>query len=138
MTTVHGKKIEMSRVFDEAGASVPVTLIELEDASGFEVGDKVVVSGKSKGKGFAGVMKRWGFHGGQRTHGQSDRQRAPGSIGGMGIQRVWLGEKMPGRMGGKRLTVKGLEVVEVDEKSKMIKVVGSVPGPRGAELEIKK
>ena len=131
--------MNMSRIFDEDGSAVPVTLIKLEDVSGFEVGDKVKISGKSKGKGFAGVVKRWGFRGGPRTHGQSDRERAPGSIGaGTDPGRVWPGKKMAGRMGGKRVTVKGLEVVEVDEDSKVIKVAGSVPGPRNAVLEIRK
>lgn len=134
-----GKKLQMSQIFSEDGTTIPVTLIELENVSGFEVGDEIAVSGKSKGKGFAGVMKRWGFHGQQRTRGQSDRERAPGSIGGGTTPgRVWPGKKMAGRMGGKRVTVKGLEVVGVDEKAKTIKVTGSIPGPRGVELEIRR
>lgn len=136
---VCGKKIGMSRIFAGGGEAVPVTLIKLEAVSGFKVGDKLRISGKSKGKGFAGVMKRWGFHGGSRTHGQSDRERAPGSIGaGTDPGRVWPGQKMPGRMGGKRATVKGLEVVEIDGELEVIKVAGSVPGPRNAVLEIRK
>jgi len=139
MDAVRGKKIKMSRIFNEQGVAVPVTLIAVEDISGFEVGEQITISSKSKGKGFAGVMKRWGFHGGPRTHGQSDRQRAPGSIGGTTDPgRVWPGKKMAGRMGGKRVTVKGLKVVEVVEEPRQIKVLGSVPGPSGAELEIRR
>jgi len=81
MNIIRGRKIGMSRLFTEDGVSIPVTLLVPEDISVFSVGDEVTVSAKSKGKGFAGVMKRWGFHGGPRTHGQSDRARAPGSIG---------------------------------------------------------
>jgi len=137
MSIIRGKKIGMSRLFTESGSAVPVTLLVPEDVSTFSVGDKITVSAKSKGKGFAGVMKRWGFHGGPRTHGQSDRQRAPGSIGGgTDPGRVIPGKHMPGRMGGKRVTIQGLKIAEIDEGSGVIKVIGSVPGPRRAEVEI--
>jgi len=137
MNIIRGRKIGMSRLFTEDGVSIPVTLLVPEDISVFSVGDEVTVSAKSKGKGFAGVMKRWGFHGGPRTHGQSDRARAPGSIGaGTDPGRVIPGKKMPGRMGGKRVTVPGLKIAEIDEGLGMIKVAGSVPGPRRAEVEI--
>ena len=138
MSVTRGQKIGMARLFTESGASVPVTLLVPEDISAFSVGDKITISAKSKGKGFAGVMKRWGFHGGPRTHGQSDRQRAPGSIGAGHTDpgRVIPGKHMPGRMGGKRVTVKGLKIAEIDEGSGVIKVLGSVPGPRKAGVEI--
>jgi len=100
-------------------------------------GDKVNVSGISKGKGFQGVVKRHHFHGGPRTHGQSDRERAPGSIGQTTTPgRVLKGKRMAGRMGGQRITVKNLEVIDVDEK--MITVKGLVPGRKNGLLEIKK
>lgn len=136
---IHGTKIKMSRVFDEKGSPVPVTLLEVDNAGQFEEGEEVTISGKTKGKGFAGVVKRWRFKGGPRTHGQSDRERAPGSIGGTTDPgRVWPGKKMPGRMGGKRATFRGMEVVEVDTDSNIVKVKGSVPGNRGNKIEIRK
>jgi large subunit ribosomal protein L3 len=109
---------------------------ELKPSALFKKGDKVTVVGVSKGKGFQGVIRRHGFHGGPKTHGQSDRERAPGSIGkGTTPGRVLKGKKMAGRMGGDRITVKGLEVVEVRDDGMMIK--GLVPGAKGGLLEIK-
>ena len=103
------------------------------DVSLFQVGDKVDVVGTSKGRGFQGVMKRHGFHGGPRTHGQSDRARAPGSIGaGTFPARVLKGKKMAGHMGNTRITVKNLEVVETDTERNLILLKGGVPGaPNG-------
>jgi large subunit ribosomal protein L3 len=104
-----------------------------------KVGDFVAVTGKSKGKGFAGVVKRWGFAGGPKTHGQSDRLRAPGSIGqGTDPGRVHKGKKMPGRMGFETVTVKNLQVVEIDPDKNQIKLSGPVPGVPGGLLIIKK
>lgn len=102
----------------------------------FKVGDKVSVTGVSKGKGFAGVVKRWGFAGGPRTHGQSDRERALGSPGAETPARVLRGKKMPGRMGGKRTTVKGLKVIEIDKEKNLLVVKGLVPGAKGGLLLI--
>ncbi len=97
----------------------------------FQVGEKVDVAGKSKGRGFAGVVKRHGFRGGPATHGQSDRHRAPGSIGsGTTPGRVWKGMRMAGRMGNDRVTVQNLEVVNVDVERHLLLVKGSVPGAR--------
>jgi large subunit ribosomal protein L3 len=105
----------------------------------FEVGDKVVVTGESKGKGFQGVVKRWGFHGGPKTHGQSDRQRHPGSIGsGTTPGRVYKGKKMGGRMGNDTKTIKGLKVMVVDKENGLIAVSGPVPGSRGDIVLLKK
>lgn len=105
----------------------------------FKSGDKVQVTGISKGKGFAGVVKRWGFAGGPRTHGQSDRERAPGSIGSTTTPgRVYKGKKMAGRMGQDKVTIKGLEVVEVDPEKNLLVVKGLVPGHRNSLLLIKK
>lgn len=103
------------------------------------VGDKVSVTGMSKGKGFAGVVKRHHFKGGPRTHGQSDRERAPGSIGMTTTPgRVFRGKRMAGRMGGDRVTVSGLKVVSVDQEKNIIVVSGVVPGAKKGLLVIKK
>ena len=96
----------------------------------FENGDLVDVTGKSKGKGFQGAMKRHGFGGGPKTHGQSDRQRSPGSIGATTTPgRVLKGKKMPGRMGGDRVTVQNLTVAMVDADRNLLGIRGAVPGP---------
>jgi len=101
----------------------------------FSAGEKVVVSGVSKGKGFAGVVKRYGFAGGPKTHGQSDRQRAPGSIGaGTDPGRVLKGKKMAGRMGQDKITLLDREVVDV--KDSLILVKGPVPGSKGDLIAI--
>ncbi len=105
----------------------------------FSLGDKVTITGISKGKGFAGVVKRWGFAGGPKTHGQSDRQRAPGAIGqGTSPGRVHKGKKMPGRMGNQKITVSGLQVISFEPETGEISVSGPVPGQSGSLLIIKK
>ncbi len=110
---------------------------DLIEASTFEDGELVEIVGVSKGKGFQGVMKRWGFHGGDRTHGQSDRERAPGSIGaGTDPGRVLKGKKMPGRMGGQRIHNENKKVVKVE--GTIIAIRGSVPGNRGDKVIIMK
>jgi large subunit ribosomal protein L3 len=108
----------------ELGETVTVQL--------FQEGDRVDVVGRAKGRGFAGVMKRHGFGGGPISHGQSDRQRSPGSIGATSTPgRVFKGMRMPGRMGNHRVTSQNLEVVRVDEEHNLLAVKGSVPGPKG-------
>ena len=103
----------------------------------FKKGDVVTIIGTSKGKGFAGVVKRWRFSGGPRTHGQSDRERAPGSIGqGTTPGRVLKGKKMAGRMGGERVRVQNLRIVKVDPEKRCLLVAGAVPGARGSVVEI--
>ncbi|GAA5526230.1 50S ribosomal protein L3 [Herpetosiphon gulosus] len=97
----------------------------------FQIGEKIDVVGTSKGRGFAGVVKRHGFRGGPATHGQSDRHRAPGSIGsGTTPGRVWKNMRMAGRMGNDRVTVQNLEVVKIDLERHVILVKGSVPGAK--------
>jgi len=103
----------------------------------FAPGDKVNVVAISKGKGFQGVVKRHGFHGGPKSHGQKDRHRAPGSIGSSFPEHVFKGKRMAGRMGGDRVTVKNLEVVEVDSENNLIALKGAVPGRRGTLIMIK-
>jgi len=107
------------------------------DASSFEVGDVIQVSSTSKGKGFQGVVKRHGFHGGPRSHGQKHTERAPGSIGATGPQRVFKGVRMGGRMGTDRVTVKNLKVLATDLENNQILISGAVPGIRGALVEIR-
>lgn len=105
----------------------------------FAPGDEIKVTGVTRGKGFAGVVKRWGFAGGPKTHGQSDRHRAPGSIGaGTTPGRVFKGKKMAGHMGAQQLTIRGLEVIEVDSAKNLLVVKGSVPGTRNGLLIIEK
>ncbi len=102
----------------------------------FEKGDKVKISGKSKGKGFQGVVKRHGFAGQSRTHGTKHDERRGGSIGSAYPQRVMKGRKMPGRMGSDRTTVKNLEIVKVDPEENTLAIKGAVPGGKGNILEI--
>lgn len=103
----------------------------------FDVGDKIDVSGKTKGRGFQGGVKRHGFGGGPKTHGQSDRWRAPGSIGATSsTARVFKGTRMAGRMGGVNHTVQNLEVVRVDSDRNLLAVKGGVPGAKGSLIII--
>jgi len=198
-----GKKIGMTQIFDEAGAALPVTVIEAgpcyvtqvrtHEVDGysavqlgfgetnpkrltggqrghlkvndlpplrylrefrikspevevgekvtvenFEVGERVDITGTSKGKGFQGGMKRHGFRGGPMTHGQSDRQRAPGSAGaGSTPGRVFKGKRNAGQMGNVRITSQGVKVVLVDAERNLIGVMGSVPGAKGGLVMIK-
>jgi large subunit ribosomal protein L3 len=98
----------------------------------FEAGQLVDITGTSKGRGFAGVVKRHGFRGGPKTHGQSDRHRAPGSIGASATPgRVFKGMRMAGRMGNERVTLQNLEVVRVDPERNLMLIRGSVPGANG-------
>lgn len=129
------------RILREFSADNPQehTVGDVVNADLFAAGQKVDVSANSKGRGFAGVVKRHGFRGGPKTHGQSDRHRAPGSIGaGTTPGRVWKGQKMAGRMGGKRVTVQNLEVVEVLPEKNLILLKGSVPGARNGLVQIRK
>ncbi|MDZ7360972.1 MAG: 50S ribosomal protein L3 [candidate division KSB1 bacterium] len=105
----------------------------------FQVGDKVKVSGISKGKGFQGVVKRHHFGGGPVTHGQSDRTRAPGSLGGSSYpSRVLKGLRMAGRMGGDRVTVRNMKVVRVDVENNIVMVRGGIPGAKNGMVVIQK
>jgi large subunit ribosomal protein L3 len=104
----------------------------------FEAGEHVDVVGKSKGRGFAGTVKRHGFRRQPKTHGQSDRERAPGSIGATtGTGRVFKGKRMAGRMGNARVTSENLLVALVDPERNLLAVRGSVPGPKGGLVLVK-
>lgn len=139
--------------FEAAGTAPKRHLVEFRDfgrevslgdtltvADLFAEGDKVLVAGTSKGKGFQGVVSRHGFAGvGDATHGQHNRQRAPGSIGQSSWpSRVFKGTRMAGRTGGDRVTVKGLRVVQILPDSNLLLVKGAVPGPKNGLLEIRK
>ena len=127
--------------------SFPVEVLEETDTIGkeiaidqvFAVGDTIRVTGTSKGKGFASAIKRHGFKGGPRTHGQSDRERAPGSIGSTTTPgRVFKGKRMAGRMGSDRVTVRNLQVVGIDLEKQTLTVKGLVPGAQDGLLIIAK
>ncbi len=133
----------------KAGAPPLRTLVEFRDevgeltmgdtvtVSNFEVGQVVKVAGTGKGKGFAGTIKRHNFHAGPKSHG-SHNVRAPGSIGASATpSRVFKGIKGPGRMGGKRVTQKGLTIVELIPDRNLMLVRGSVPGPKGGTVEVR-
>lgn len=137
MKLILGKKIGMTQIFNEKGDFVSVTLIEA-DTSIFEEGEKVQISGISKGKGFQGAVKKWGFAGKSSSHGAKHKARSVGSIGSRFPQRVIKGKKMPGRMGSERVTVKNLLIVKVDKDNNLIAIKGAVPGSKGTVLEIKK
>ena len=110
---------------------------DIIDVSIFSPGDKVKVSGISKGKGFQGAIKRLGFSGRNASHGVKHEQRTLGSIGMTGPGRVMKGKKMPGRMGFERTTVKNLEIIKIDKENNTLAVKGAVPGRKGTLLEIK-
>jgi large subunit ribosomal protein L3 len=203
MSGLLGKKIGMTRIWDEAGTTIPVTIIEAgpcyvtdiktEEKDGysavqlafgvkkeknvnkpaaghfkrsevkplrflkefnspsgselklgdelkvdiFKPGDKVKVTGFSKGRGFAGVVKRHGFRGGPVSHGQSDRLRAPGSLGQSSYpSRVYKGLKMAGHLGNKRVSQRGMTIVKIDAEKNLLFIKGSVPGARNSYLEV--
>lgn len=112
---------------------------EIKAAEVFSAGDAIRVTGTSKGKGFAGVVKRHKFAGGPKTHGQSDRERAPGSIGQTTTPgRVYRGKRMAGRMGGERITASGLRVVDINPEKNTLTIKGLVPGAKNGLLIISK
>lgn len=135
------KKSENGKGYKHLKEFRPEEEIELKigdmiDVSTFEKGDVVKVSGISKGKGFQGAVKRWGFHGRPRTHGVKHEHRTLGSVGATGPARVFLGKKMPGHMGAERVSVKNLKIVKVDKENNLIAVKGAIPGRRGTLIEI--
>ena len=121
----------------EAGKNTELKNGDKIDVSVFSEGDKIIVSGISKGRGFQGVVKRHHFKGGPASHGHRHVLRRPGSIGASFPERVPKGRKMPGHMGMERVTVKNLKVAAVDAKNNILAIKGAVPGPRGRLLEIK-
>lgn len=137
-----GKAFKVFREFRErdnsivAGVDADATV----DVTAFAVGDKVVVSAISKGKGFQGVVKRHGFHGGPGSHGQKHSERSPGSIGGSGGRaggRVAKGMRMAGRMGSDRVTVRNLSVLQVYPETGELVISGAIPGRSGTLVEVR-
>ncbi len=136
MKRIKALKLNMSQIFKEDGTVVPVTWLESSGHS-LKENDVVTVVGYSKGRGFSGVMKRHNFRGGPATHGQSDRARAPGSIGGTTeISRVLKGKKMAGLYGNKRITLKNKLIVKIDGTK--FAVVGPVPGSKRSIITVLK
>jgi len=137
MSNIIAKKIEMTQVFNDDGIVIPVTKLKvLEGLDQLQKGISVNVIGISKGKGFQGVVKRHSFAGGPKTHGQSDRHRAPGSIGQRTDPgKVLKGMKMAGRMGGVQITVKNAMIVDVTDNSEVF-LKGAVPGGRNNKLKL--
>lgn len=116
-----------------------VTVGQTVDASLFSEGELVDVTGTSKGRGFTGVVKRWGFKGGRKSHGGEQDLRRPGSIGASATpSRVFKGKKMPGRYGAKRHTIQNLKVIQADPERNLLVVKGAIPGPTNGILLIKK
>jgi large subunit ribosomal protein L3 len=129
-----GRRLVELRLEDASGYSVGQEV----DASLFEPGDRVDVSATTKGKGFAGGMKRHGFKGQGASHGNHKKHRAPGSVGACATpSRVFKGTRMAGRMGANRVTTLNLEVVQADPERQLILVRGSVPGPAGAMVTVR-
>ncbi len=122
--------------FELAGEHQPGDVVNVDV---FNAGELVDVTGTSKGRGFQGGVKRHGFRGGPKTHGQSDRLRAPGSIGSSATPgRVFKGLKMAGHMGHERVTVQNLKIIRVDPERNLVLVQGSVPGPMKGELLVRR
>ena len=122
---IKGEKLKMTQIFQENRA-IGATPIKCsgDEIAHFKPGDVVAVSGITKGKGFQGVVKRHGFHGGPKKN----RHRAPGSIGNTSPQRVIPGRRMAGRMGGVRRTIKNLEIILVNPEEKIMHLKGAIPG----------
>jgi len=145
MIKILAKKIKMSQIWKDDKV-IPVTFLkaigneetDLKNFQEFKEGDFVQISGRSKGKGFQGVVKRHGFRGGPKTHGQKNRLRAPGSIGATAPQRVIKGRRMAGHMGFERVTIKNLRLVQIKQEDQMLAIKGAVPGMRGTVVEVKK
>ena len=139
---LEGRKLNMTQVFLPNGKVIPVTKIQLESAEALAEADnflnkEVVISGTSKGKGFAGGIKKWGFRKQGETRGAKDKVRAIGAIGSQTPGRVYKGKKMPGRKGSKKVTIKGLELVNINQEENQIMVSGSIPGARNSKVLVK-
>ena len=127
----HGKFRTVREFRPWAGETIPTVAVgDTVDLTQFAAGDMVTVTGTSKGRGFQGVVKRHGFHGSPKTHGHKDQLRMPGSIGAGGVQHVFKGTRMAGRMGGGQITVSNLKVIAVNAAAGELLVKGAVPGAR--------
>lgn len=128
------KVLKENRVAEEG---IDVAVGDKIDLSVFAVGDKVTAVATSKGKGFQGVVKRHGFAGGPRTHGQKHNERSPGSIGAGGVQKVQKGRRMAGRMGSDRVTLAKVKIVHINAETGELFLRGAIPGRRGTLVEIR-
>lgn len=134
---ITGKKtLHHLREFRGDDITKGLELGDIVNADTFEVGDKIQVTGTSKGRGFQGVVKRHGFHGTNEQHGNKDQSRMPGSVGATGPAHVFKGTKMGGRMGNDRVTMKILEVIQVDTENNFVFVKGGIPGARNGVILI--
>jgi len=134
--SMKGKEYKHIRECPNTNAQNPNVGDEVNVAE-FQEGDKIKVSGFSKGKGFQGGVKRHGFHGRRATHGVKHEHRTIGSTGSRFPQHVIKGRKMPGRMGFERISVKGLKIMKVDKENNLLVIKGAVPGRNGTLLEIR-
>jgi large subunit ribosomal protein L3 len=135
----HGVKKQLTKLCEVAPEADEISEgKQIDIGEVLQPGDVVNVQGKTKGRGFAGVIKRWGFASQPKTHGQSDRERAPGSIGAQTPGRVFKGKKMPGHYGNRKRTVKNLVIYAVDRENGIILIKGSVPGAIKSWVLIKK
>lgn len=139
--TKHVKKTEKGKEFKYLKEfKVPASEMKVGDTidvSSFQEGERVKIAGIAKGKGFQGGVKRWGFHGRNKTHGTKHEERTIGATGSARPQRVTKGRKMPGRTGGRRITVRDLQIVKVDKENSILAIKGAVPGREGTLLEIR-
>lgn len=137
-TYIMVKKVGMTQVYRGEGKRAPVTLVFLEKGElEFEEGQKIVITGVSKGKGFQGAMKRHGFHGAPASHGHKHDLRRVGSIGSGFPERVVKGRRMPGHMGQKTTTIKNVEVVRIDKENRLAALKGALPGAVGSTIKIR-
>lgn len=128
----------MSQIFTDEGRVFPVTLVKVESGLTDEMLNKSVdLIGTSKGKGFTGAMKRWGFAGLQATRGQSTFPRSAGSIGSQTPGRVYKGKKMAGHKGNKRITVKASKILRLNIENNEVMVLGPIPGARNSKVQIR-
>ncbi len=127
---------EFRIVKEDKSSFPPFAAAQVINVSVFEEGKTVKIAGVSKGKGFQGAVKRWGFSGRNATHGVKHEQRTLGSVGISGLERVVKGKRMPGRMGSDRVTVKNLKIMKIDKENNLLVVKGAVPGIKGTLLEI--
>ncbi|MDQ5981686.1 MAG: large subunit ribosomal protein [Patescibacteria group bacterium] len=140
---IEGHKLEMSQMFDDNAKVIPYTAISLNELTDEQKSflkdltsnTRIKLEGISKGKGFAGTMKRWGFHGGPATHGQKKKSRSPGSIGAQGDGHVLKGKKMAGHMGNVRISLQTY-YISYDAEKNLAKVKGGIPGARNSKVKI--
>ena len=137
---VNFRYVREFRIQDNKDATNEESILNLGDKVGidtFQSGDRIDVTAISKGKGFQGVVKRHGFKGAIKTHGTKDQVRMPGSIGATGPARVFKGVRMAGQMGNKQITIKNLEIVDIDKENNILLINGSIPGGRNSLISIK-